>query len=263
MQKRHQDSQIYFKELAQSCADYYIPYLKEKLSPDFFQSPKRILEIGCGQGGHLLPFTQMGWSAHGIDLNKNKIETGIKFFKEKNLPVFLNYGDFLNFIPPPEIKYFDLIFIHDVIEHVPQKDAFLQLAMQFLAPQGYMFIGFPAWQMPFGGHQQICPNPLLSKIPFIHLLPAPFYKKFLQLFGTDESSISELLDIKKCRTSIELFRKIIKQNSFTLIDERLYFINPHYDAKFGMRPVRLPSLISRIPYVRNYFSTSCFYLLQK
>ena len=47
-----------------------------------------------------------------------------------------------------------------------------------------------------------------------------------------------------------------------IADRRLYFINPHYETKFGLRPRRLSPLIGAIPYVRDFFTTSCFYIMK-
>ncbi len=61
MQQRHSDRRTYFNELARTAQDYYIDYLQQytSITPD-----TRILEIGCGEGGNLLPFAQMGCTSH-------------------------------------------------------------------------------------------------------------------------------------------------------------------------------------------------------
>lgn len=42
------------------------------------------------------------------------------------------------------------------------------------------------------------------------------------------------------------------------MNEQLYLFNPHYEVKFGFPPRKLSKGISMIPYVRDFFSTSCF-----
>lgn len=124
-----------------------------------------------------------------------------------------------------------------------------------------IFMSFPAWQMPFGGHQQICNNKIISHLPFIHLLPNKIYRAILKTGGEKEDCIKELLNIKKTRTSIEYFEKIAKEENITIVNRLLYFINPHYETKFGLRPRKLNKLVSIIPYIRNFFISSCFYIL--
>lgn len=96
-----------------------------------------------------------------------------------------------------QLKY-DIILVHDVIEHIkPEyKIAFVTLAQKLLSVGGVIFWGFPAWQMPFGGHQQICSNSLISHCPFIHLLPHCLYKIILRIGKENEGCINELLEIK-------------------------------------------------------------------
>ena len=162
----------------------------------------------------------------------------------------------------PEKEKYDVILIHDVIEHIGDKKSMLQHIRQFLAPGGVVFIGFPAWQMPFGGHQQIARSKIISHMPFIHLLPRMLYKRILELFSEQESTVKELLTIKYTRCTIEMFRRVVKQTDYQIVNEQLYFINPHYKIKFGLTPHKLNKTIACIPFIRNVFSTSCFYLIR-
>ena len=70
MQQRHSDRRTYFNELARTAHDYYIDYLQQYTS---ITPNTRILEIGCGEGGNLLPFAQMGCTVKGIDISKTRI----------------------------------------------------------------------------------------------------------------------------------------------------------------------------------------------
>uniref|UniRef100_UPI0040272617 hypothetical protein n=1 Tax=Candidatus Cryptobacteroides bacterium TaxID=3085639 RepID=UPI0040272617 len=53
MQNRYIDRERYFNELAETSAGYYIDYIKRFKDID---KNSRIMEIGCGEGGNLLPF---------------------------------------------------------------------------------------------------------------------------------------------------------------------------------------------------------------
>ena len=57
MQKRHTDRKMYFRDLEITSKEFYISYLS-----DFTEltSKSRILEVGCGEGGNLVPFAQLG-----------------------------------------------------------------------------------------------------------------------------------------------------------------------------------------------------------
>ena len=159
-----------------------------------------------------------------------------------------------------EDKY-DVILLHDVIEHVPTKEPFLAHLRKFMKTKGVLFVGFPAWQMPFGGHHQICRSKLCSHLPFIHMLPNPLYRLLLKTCNEEKGTMNELMSIKECRTSIELFERLIHQCGFSVTDQKLWFINPHYKQKFHLTPRLLPHWVWKVKYIRNFFTTSCWYIL--
>ena len=127
---------------------------------------------------------------------------------------------------------------------------------------GLAFIAFPAWQMPFGGHQQMCANRRLARLPYFHLLPAGLYRRILERGGESPAAVAEFLEIKRTATPIELFERLLRRSGLQKIDRRLWLINPHYEAKFGLKPRCLPRLMGGIPWLRNFYTTSCFYLLK-
>lgn len=257
MQERHKNRTLYFHELAKTSRKYFIPYIGRYKQ---LGKNRRILEIGCGDGGNLLPFAQMGCYTLGVDIAEGRIADARKFFDSCGAK-----GEFIAsdvFLLKELQGSFDIIICHDVIEHIGDKQRFLSLLPQFLAKDGIIFMSFPAWQMPFGGHQQICRNKIVSHLPFIHLLPTPFYRLLLKASGEDDFCINELMSIKETRTPIKLFEQTLKDIGTLLVKDRtLWFINPHYETKFGLRPRLLPKWIARLPYVRNFFTTSCFYIL--
>ena len=71
-----------------------------------------------------------------------------------------------------------------------------------------------------------------------------------------------MLDIKRTRCTIELFERLARQTQASILHRELYFINPHYETKFHLKPRRLSPLLGAIPHVRNFFTTSCFYILR-
>lgn len=256
MQRRQQDRYLYFQELAQTSRKYYVPYIKKYKN---IQGIK-VLEVGCGDGGNLLPFSEMGCVTTGVDIDNGRIKDATRFFGEQQTVGHFIASDVFR-IKGME-HAFDLIICHDVIEHIEDKATFLSKLRSLLQTDGLMFIAFPAWQMPFGGHQQICQSRIISHFPFIHLLPSTAYKAVLKWAGESDQCISELLFIKKTRTPIELFERLIRKEHMTIINRTFFFINPHYETKFGLIPRILPTFIKVIPYFRNYCTTSCFYLLK-
>lgn len=257
MQRRQTDRKLYFNELAATSKKYFLPYISTFIKPE---KGMEILEIGCGEGGNLLPFSELGCSVTGVDLAENKISDAIRFFGEEKAEGRFIASDIFKIT---EFENgFDLIVCHDVIEHIPDKETFMSNLGRYMKPGGLVFMAFPAWQMPFGGHQQICRNRILSHLPFIHLLPATVYAALLKAAGEDKACITELLSIKQTRTPIELFEKLLKKHKAAVLDRRFWLINPHYEIKFGLRPRLLPAFMGKLPWIRNFFTTSCFYLFR-
>ena len=79
MQQRHLNRKQYFCELANTAQTFYMEYLNTyiKLTPD-----TRVLEIGCGEGGNLLPFAEKGCQVTGIDICQSRINEAQTFFTE-------------------------------------------------------------------------------------------------------------------------------------------------------------------------------------
>lgn len=256
MQERQNNRQQYFNELALTSEKYFVPYIQQfkKLTPGI-----RILEIGCGDGGNLVPFAKLGCNVLGVDLAASRIKVAQQSFADLGLP-----GEFIasDIFQVKELEHqFDLIICHDVLEHIYDKAQFIENLKKYIKPGGMVFMSFPAWQMPFGGHQQICHGKFLSHLPFYHILPTPIYRGILKM-GKEYAALDELLEIKKTKCPIELFQKLVRKSQIQIMDQRYYFINPHYEVKFGLKPRRLTPIIGSIPWVRNFFTTSCFYILK-
>ena len=258
MQKRHLNPRQYFEELAKTSSKYFMPYIEQfrQITP-----ATRILEIGCGCGGNLVPMATKGCQVTGLDITPDRISQAAELFAAGELPGCFMVMDILG--EETLAEKFDVIIVHDVIEHLSDKQILFDRIGELLAPDGMVFMGFPAWQMPFGGHQQICRNRIAASMPFYHLLPKSIYKSVLRMAGEPSKNIEELLNIRRCRITVERFAKLARRNGYRIVNRKLYFINPHYEVKFGLRPRVLTPLIAGIPYVRNFFSTSCFFMLEQ
>ncbi|MCS7366053.1 MAG: class I SAM-dependent methyltransferase [archaeon GB-1867-035] len=85
------DLVYYRKNYEQECKDiveYFDKFLKFK--------PIRILDVGCGTGGHSLILAKMGYEVTGIDLSKVMISQAIRKAEEFNLNVNFHVQDMRN-----------------------------------------------------------------------------------------------------------------------------------------------------------------------
>ncbi|MDH6313247.1 SAM-dependent methyltransferase [Parabacteroides sp. PFB2-10] len=254
MQQRHLDRQQYFNEQAYTTQKYVIPFIEQQhpVTPDVV-----VLEIGCGEGGNMKPFLDLGCRVTGIDLSVLQIERAKEFYaahpQKDNLTLIAEDIYRIESLPQP----FDIIIMRDVIEHIPDQERFMSFVKKFMKPTGVLFIGFPPWQNPFGGHQQVVHHRFISRLPWIHLLPRRAYAALLRSGGIDPG---EMLDIKSTGISLERLERIIRKEDYRIRTKSLYVINPNYEAKFKLSPRKLWKLF-HIPYIRNFYTTCGYYLI--
>lgn len=220
MQHRQKDRKLYFNELSATSWKYFLPYIERYLP---IEQGMNVLEIGCGDGGNLLPFSERGCEVVGVDMAECRINDAKRFFEEAGAKGRFIASDVFEM---KDIEHhFDLIICHDVIEHIMDKASFLSKLRKFLRPKGIVFMSFPAWQMPFGGHQQICRSKFLSHLPWFHLLPEDVYAAILKAFHEKPGITDELLDIKQTRCTIEMFEGLAAQH-FAIRNRTLFSSTP-------------------------------------
>ena len=258
MQNRHLDRQQYFNEQAESTEKFVLPYIRDKISSLGVGS--RVLEIGCGEGGNLVPFLKLGCECYGIELSEVNYTNALKFHQE--LPyrgqLHLFNNDIYKVTDSDIGGKFDVVFLRDVLEHIPNQEKFLKHLKQFLQPNGVVLFAFPPWRMPFGGHQQVCKNKYLSKLPYFHILPAKLYERILKMCGENPK---EFLEIKETGISISRFKRIIGKENYEVVKNTHWFINPNYQVKFGLKPRKLPKIF-QIPFLQDFYTTAVYYLLK-
>ena len=260
MQERHKDRKAYFEEQGITTLKYVIPYIEQART---IQAGTSVLEIGCGEGGNLVPFIAMDCEVIGIDLNTRQVENAKEFIQDKfpNKQVGLLNQNIYD-VKHEDIGTFDIIMLRDVIEHIPNQKRFMNHLKSFMKPDGLVFFGFPPWTMPFGGHQQICRSKLLSKTPYFHLLPKFIYKGILHAFGENADVVEELLEIKDTGIGINTFQRYVHANNYQFVEKDLYLINPNYEIKFGLKPRPQVAVIRSIPYLRDFLTTCCYCLIR-
>jgi SAM-dependent methyltransferase len=245
--KQHSDVNEMLRQQSENAATYVLPYIA---TTHAIQAGTKVLEVGCGEGGVLVPFLQQGCHCVGVDLNKLRTDRAQEklsnYITEGKLTILYQNVYDQAFISK-YTQHFDIIILKDVIEHIPNQE---------------QFIGFPPWYMPFGGHQQLCQSKWASKLPYYHLLPTSIYKALLKLAGEDEGTITELMEIKQTGINIERFERAVVQNKFKIVRKQWYLINPIYKYKFGLEPRKQFWLLGAIPLLRNFVTTCAYYTIQ-
>jgi SAM-dependent methyltransferase len=242
---------------AQNAREHVIPFIQRSR---LIKGGERVLEIGCGEAGVLKAFIDKGCIGVGVELDEPRLVYAREWMSNE-----MNAGK-VSFISKDIYKVdakelggkFDIIVLKDVIEHIHDQQRLIAWMKDFLTPGGVIFFGFPPWQMPFGGHQQVMRNKLLSKMPYTHLLPGFLYKGLLKAFKEDAVTFME---VKETGISIERFEKIVKHTGFRVVNQLHYFLNPIYEYKFGLKAKVQVPFVTHVPYLRNYITTCVYYLI--
>ncbi len=261
MHEFHMDKERYFRMNIATTTQFIIPFIRQVKE---LKQGMRVLDLGCGEGGILKSFLDLGLQGVGIEMDAVRIKDAQVFLKE-----YIERGDvkFLTVdIYDPEIEQdfsqhkFDIILLKDVIEHIPQQEKMITYLGKFLNQGGVIFVGFPPWQMPFGGHQQILKNKILSRTPYYHLLPRRVYQQILEAAG---ENVQEMMDIRDTGISIERFEIIVRAAGYKVLNQKHYLLNPIYQFKFGWKAREQWKYIQRLRGIRNFFTTGVYYLIGK
>lgn len=259
----HKDKKRYIAYQRENAKNYVIPFI-EKVLP--LRKGMRIMEIGCAEGGVLQAFIEEGCHGTGVELQASRYEMAKELLKDEIASGRASLSNKNIYDVDVATEYperFDLIILKDVIEHIHDQDKVLFRLRDFLKKDGHIFFGFPPWQMPFGGHQQIAKSKILNRLPYYHLLPMKLYKAVLKSFGEPTKTIEDLAEIKQTGISIERFERLLKKNAFTQSKREFYLINPIYKYKFNLSAKIQNPAIASIPYLRNYLTTCVYYLVKK
>jgi len=254
----HGDRKRYFDIQVANTKKYVIPFIESYMD---IPPGKRILEIGCGEAGVLKAFTDNGCIGVGVELEEIRLVNARLWMSEElnsGKVSFLSKDIYLVDVNEEFKNRFDIIILKDVIEHIHDQPKLIAWMKSFLNPGGVIFFGFPPWQMPFGGHQQVMRNSILSKLPYFHLLPFGLYEWILKIF---KENVKDFAEIKETKISIERFEKIVSNEGYKIVQKEHYLINPIYEYKFGWKARKQFKLIQNIKYFRNYLTTCVYYLI--
>ncbi|WP_276486017.1 class I SAM-dependent methyltransferase [Paraflavitalea pollutisoli] len=253
----HADRKRYFDIQRDNTVRFVIPFIERGFT---ILPGQRVLEIGCGEAGVLFAFLERGCTGVGVEFDATRLVHAAQWTKDYVEAGKVKYID--KDIYKVEVEElggkFDIIILKDVIEHIHDQPKLIAEMKRLLTPNGVIFFGFPPWQMPFGGHQQICKNKWLSKLPWYHLLPRGIYR---YLLTRKNENVEEMMEIRDTQITIERFEKIVRQTGYRISAVTHYLINPIYEYKFGWKPRQQFAIIRHIPWVRNFVTTCVYYLI--
>jgi len=108
---------------------------------------RRILDLGCGTGRHLLFFLTKGFGVYGLDGSPNGLEIAKNWLNEENLASELTCQKIEHKFPYKD-GFFDAVISIQVIHHNLLKDIVFTVneIKRTLKPEGFIFLTFPLLQ---------------------------------------------------------------------------------------------------------------------
>jgi len=127
---------------------------------------RRILDVGCGVGMYLSAMRAFSGWLYGVDIDAQRADQA-----HRALPnIVVASAEHLPFAP----GVFDVVLLHEVIEHVRDDRQTLQEAHRVLAPRGRMVIFAPNRLYPLETHGVFWRGRYhFGNIPLINWLPTP------------------------------------------------------------------------------------------
>ena len=102
---------------------------------------KRILDLGCGSGRHLVYLAKHGFDVYGIDIAEHGIKLAKKWLRKERLKANLKIGDIYKKLPY-EDNFFDAIVSIATLHHnrIEKIRKLIKEMERILKPRGMIFI---------------------------------------------------------------------------------------------------------------------------
>ena len=217
-----------------------------------------VLDAGCGEGGGLCALNDRGAVCRGFDIDRDRVDVaeamkGVRpvAFATGNL-----YDDAVTFMD----SRYDLVVLHDVFEHLDDKDRVIRRLAESLTPRGRILITFPPYYSAYGAHQQHLRTPF-AKLPFFHLLPFAMSWLLPRLRHEHPHVIDEVTKLARWKMGMRKFEAIARSAGLRLAGKRAYLISPNH-IRFGLKPIPAGP-VAEIPFVSELLCTGVVYLLDR
>ncbi|MBU0975637.1 MAG: methyltransferase domain-containing protein [Patescibacteria group bacterium] len=167
---------------------------------------RRVMDVGCGVGMFLEKFRALGSDVYGVDVDEKKTRNS-KLITQ-NVEV----------APAEDLPFrkdsFDMVFFHEVIEHVDDDRKSINEAFRVLKPSGKLVLFAPNRLWPFETHGIYKKGKYkFGNIPLVTYLPDSKYKKLIPHVRNYRKK--ELYDLLKGNS----YKKIVYRGVFPGFDK--------------------------------------------
>jgi len=217
-----------------------------------------VIDVGCGDGGGLCAFHDAGARCVGFDSEERRIRAA-EFLKE-NRTIRFEPGNLYNENPLFDERGYDILYLHDVFEHLEQKELMLNKLQRYLKTNGRALVTFPPYYSAYGAHQQLLRFPL-ARIPFFHLIPFSLSVLLPRLRSESPYFVGEVKKLGRLKMGMRQFERIVAACGARIVARQAYLISPNH-IRFGLKPVRA-GLLESIPLINEIVCTGVVYLLAR
>lgn len=133
---------------------------------------KQVLDVGCGVGAYLAQFLRFTEHAYGVELDMERLQRA----KQKAPGVMQSVAERLPF----RSDKFDMVFLHEVLEHVQDDALALREACRVVRPGGRIVIYVPNRLYPLETHGFYLGKRYIFRLaPLINYLPTPLRRRLV------------------------------------------------------------------------------------
>jgi 2-polyprenyl-3-methyl-5-hydroxy-6-metoxy-1,4-benzoquinol methylase len=252
----------YRRYQATLAAQYLIPLLRRwSIEP----GGRRVLEVGCGDGGCGAEFFRAGARVTALDIDARLVQLCDALNQREGVSIRTHLGDITDpNCPGLEAGPFDIILVRDVVEHLEDLERALRNLAAHMAQDAVLYVEFPPYYSPFGAHQQILPAKKIgflpyNKLPYIQLLPG---KRFRRLVAGETSANREVLRLRGIRLTLRKFQHQVWRAGLQIRARKLYLSRPSFKLRYGI-PVVGASFLGDIPFLNEVLVTGGDFLLAR
>ncbi len=133
---------------------------------------KRMLDIGCGVGAFVRRLSEFSPAVYGVDIDAERVAEGAREVPNLALAV----GEHLPFAQGT----FDVVLLHEVLEHVTDDEETLRQAARVLVPGGRVVVFCPNRLYPFETHGIFLGKRyVFGNMPLVNYLPDPLRRRLV------------------------------------------------------------------------------------
>lgn len=252
------NDKYYFFYMYDLGTSFIVPMAQET---GIFKRGDAVAEIGSAEGGVLVAFAEEGaQDCLATDIAKERLETGKRIAGKGGFDIEYTSHDII--FDQPEDKWrthYDLVLLRDVIEHLDETEKALTNIKAIIKPGGRLYVTFPPYHSPFGGHQHTVANGG-GKLPWIHLLPRALFHRFIA--SGRPRDIEEVKRLEKIQLTTTKFERAAQAAGYEIEKKKFYLLRPVFKMKFGLPTLPLNAL-AWIPGVKRFLVMEAAYTLRK